>query len=396
MSGDDIKDLVESNATNVRRMLEMTPLMCQWFDRELMVVHSQMPQNYGGLLMGCPVWGADYINRMSRYSLSTLGSPKNIKALRNRAWMVIYCEPAERPILWMKTRFLRQNGIHTIWRDLPEELLKLAKEIPEARYGLLAVVQNVLAHMAGHAGMGLHMYMVDHSYCDGYFEALADLGGKYPGIIQQGVSVSAQSAADDLEKFRTEDGFLAIPDRALGGIALKHMHPRSHMYMMNNGSIPDKLPDGRQVIWKGKNALHIADSAQLLAWVCPELCLDAPIAFTSTLDMLAPEYIPPGMWYMPKADDGLAFCELSDDSRIPPRSYVGLDRFNLRAWSQVAFTEDYMDYMARRAEVPIPEQEDGLSDDEIKRQHNWFMQSLREGKGRAMEAYFNAQHPTRW
>jgi hypothetical protein len=244
----------------------------------------------------------------------------------------------------------------------------LANTTSEDRYGLLATVQNLLGHMAGHAGKGLHMYMADHAYSEGFFERLMALGAEHKAIIQQSVSLNVEAAKADLEARRDPSGVIAIPAREMGGLALQHMHQRSSMFMMNDA--PEGLwPDSRQLMWKGRDAIHIADSAQLLAWVSPELCLDAPIAFTSTLDMLAPEYIPPGTWHMPGPDDDMLFCELSDAGRIPAQSYVDLERFVFQAWNQVSFTEDYQEYFERRCLIPIPEQAGYLADDEIDRQH---------------------------
>ncbi len=393
MSG--LQALVENNNAAVRRMEAIAPILCEWFDRELMQVHSQMPQKNGGLLMGCPVWGDDYIRRMALYSLPTLGSDRNITALSGRCWMVFYCQTGDRPAIWRFTRWLRQMGVYTILREIPDELIALANTTPEDRYGLLSAAQNVLAHMAGHAGMALHMYMPDHLYAEGYFERLLALGAEHEAIVQQGLSVNAATAPPAIERWRQDSGCLAIPDRELGRIVLDHLHPRSGMLCMNEARIPDLMPDSRQTWWRGRDAIHIADSCQNLIWLSPELCLDAPIAFTSTLDMLAPEYVR-GSFYVPAVDDGLTFCELSDAGRIPPEGYVGLDRFLFRAWSQVAFTDDYLPYLERRSVFPIPEQDDYLADDEIERQHEWVLMALRSGKQQAMETYFAAQHPSRW
>lgn len=390
-----LQALVENNVACVKRMEQIAPILCQWFDAELMELHRAMPQDHGGLLMGAPVWGDAYIRRMALYSLPTLGGDRNIQALAGRCWLVLYGAAGERPHLWKITRWLRQMGVRIIWRDIPDELIALAMQTPEDRYGLLACTQNLLAHMAGHAGMGLHMYMPDHLYCDGYFERLLALAQEHPAIVQQGVSVNAATAPADIEAWRDPSGVLAIPPRDLGALALKHMHPRSSMLMVN-GAPPGLMPDSRQVSWKGRDALHIADPCQNLAYLAPALCLDAPIAFTSTLDMLAPEYIPPGSWHMARPEDGLVFCELSDASRIPPPAYVDMDRFLLRAWAQVAFTEDYMEYFKRRCLVPIPEQDDGISDEAIAQHHEAIVQAMYDGKKTAMEVYFAGNHPSRW
>lgn len=392
----DLARLVANNKACIRRSVEVTPLMAEWFDRELLALPAS--QRRGGvILMGAPVWGPRYIQRMALYSLASMGSDRNIAALSGRCEMLFYTTRAERPLVWDATRWLRQCGVHTIMAELPEALVALASQTPEDRYALLATVQNILAHRAGRLGMGLHMWMVDHLYGEGYFERLGVLGTKHEAIVQQGVSVDVASAAGDLERWREPTGAIAIPDRELGGVALAHMHERSSRNVIGRDGrrVPDRMPDCRQVMWVGRDALCIADPCQNLAWLAPELCLDAPVNFMSTLDMLAPDYVR-GPWYMPAADDGLAFCELSDADREPSEPHASLPRFLLRAWAQVGFTDDYWEYFERLCRVPIPPQADGLSDAEIDLQHRQVLELLRAGKTRSMEAYHRGQFPPRF
>lgn len=395
----NLQQLVASNEASVRHMQTMAPMLSEWFSHELMVIHSQMPQRNGGLLMGCPVWGDDYIRRMLLYSLPTLGTDANINALRDRCWLVLYSRAADRPYIWKMTRWLRQMGIHTIFRDIPEDLLKLAV-IPEARYGLLGATQNILAHMAGHAGMGLHMYMPDHLYEAGYFESLMRLREQHDAIVQLGVSVNAATVRGPLQQFRDPSGALVLPGVALGDLALEHMHDRSAKLMLNGADFPNELPDSQQWIWKGRDAVHLAGASQNPVYIAPHLCLDAPVAFTSTLDMLHVEYIPAHdgvpQFYVPGPEDGMSFFEMSDENRIPVEGYANYTRWLYRSWSQVAFTDDYLPYLERRSLMPISPNEDGMEVEEIDRQHRQMMLMLRSGKREAMEIYFNGQNPARW
>ncbi len=54
--------LVQNNAAAIKRMEQTAPILCEWFDRELMDLHRSMPQSSGGLLMGCPARGDAYID----------------------------------------------------------------------------------------------------------------------------------------------------------------------------------------------------------------------------------------------------------------------------------------------------------------------------------------------
>lgn len=387
--------VLAQNANSVKRMDAMTPVLCKWFGDELMKVHAQLPTSAGGILMGCPIWGAEYIDRMVRYTLPTLGTEKNLNALAGKASMVFYGVPHERDALWKHTRWLRQVGIHTVWRNLPLDILDATEG--QDKYGLLSAVQNLLAHEAGHTERGLHMFMPDHLYCEGYFESLARLGGKHDGIVQQGMSANIETAAPDIEYWRQAGGdVLAIPARELGGLALKHIHARTGRTIMNNLKFGEEWPKSHQATWIGKTAVHMASAPQNIAWLSPQLCLDAPIAFTSTMDMLPCEYIPPGVEYMAGEHDGLAFCELSDPRNVAPVGYTDFDEFLVRHWQQVAFTNDYQRYFERRCMTPIPEQTEFMADEEIERQHKAISNALMAGKTRTMEMYFRSQCPLRW
>jgi hypothetical protein len=393
----ELRALIEANNSGVRRMEQVSPILCRWFDNTLNSLHSVLPSSAGGLLMGCPVWGQAYLERMVRYSLPTLGTERNIAALAGRTVMMFYCLPHERPRLWEATRWLRQSGVHTLFPLIDQDVFAALQAQPEDKYGLLACVQNLLAHMAGHAGMGLHMYMPDHVYCDGYFEALARLGGKWPAVIQQGMSVRVEQMAPALEAFRDpETSAISIGAKDLGALAFKHIHPRTGRTIRNGAAFPGEWPTSHQVSWVGREHLHIASSPQNLAWISPQLCLDAPIAFTSTLDMLPPEYAPPGEWTMPGPDDGLVFCELSSDKNLPPPGFGTLDQFILRYWQQVAFTDDYQEYFKHRALTPIGEQAGYLSDDDIEAQHRWIIETVESRRHEMMECFFASQHPSRW
>ena len=345
--------------------------------------------------MGAPVWGEKYIDRMVRYTLASLGSPRNLEALAGKAVLVFYGLAHERDGLWQATRWLRQSGIHTLFRNLPPEITQMAWS--QDKYGVLSVVQNLLAHEAGHTGRGLHMFMPDHLYCDGYFENLAKLGAKHAAIIQQGMSANIDAAADDLEAYRDPaTNALVMKPEEVGGLALKHLHPRTARTVMNGLEFGKQWPTSHQVTWVGKDAVHMACAPQNIAWLCPELCLDAPIAFSSTMDMLPPEYIPIGAEYAAQPEDGLAFCELSDSKNVAPIGYTDEAEFAVRHWQQCAFTTDYMGYFAKRSLTPIPHNPDGMSDEAIEAQHVAIGRRLDERKVWAMEAFFRSQCPLRW
>lgn len=392
----ELQHLLASNAAGVKRMETMSPLLCQWFSQELLGIHRAMPRTDGGLLMGCPVWGAEYLDRMVRYSLPTLGTDRNLEALSGKSAIVFYGMPGERPSLWEATRWMRQAGIHTVWRDIPAEVMRELVE-KQDKYGILSCVGNLLAHEAGHNGMGMHFYCPDHAYAEGYFHALARLSAKAPAIIQQGPSAETTGMLPELEKRRDQaTGAIAITARELGGLAFRHMHQRTSRTILNSAKFGEQWPRSHQVSWVGKDAFHMASSPQNIAYLSPQLCLDAPIAFTSTLDMLAPEYIPPGEWIMPGPDDGMVFCELSPPMTMTPSGWCDAEVFALRYWQQVAFTSDYQEYFRKRCLTPIDEQAEYMAEADIAEQHELTANALEACRHQMQDHFFASQCPTRW
>lgn len=405
----EIDVLIKSYDMQRKRMEGLSPLICQWFDIVLMDIHRSLPKQEGGILLGCPIWGPKYVDEMVRYSLASLGEEQNLQALAHKASIVFYGLKSDRPNIWAATRWLRQSGIHTVWRDVPAEMFHALKETPEDKYAILSPVQNLLAIEAGHNGMGLHMYMPDHLYCAGYFKRLAELGGKHPAIVQQTCSVDVGSAASDVEYWRqVGSDFLAIPPAQLGGLMLKHMHRRTSRTIMNGLNQGD-YPRSHQATWIGKDAIHMASAPQNIAWLCHELCMDAPVAFTSTMDMLPPDYIPFGMSYMAQPGDGLVHAELSSPMDLVKAGLDGygtLEEFVYRHWAQVGFTEDYMEWFTRRCLIPIPEGaawewfegRDGrpMRGGEIAAQHRHIVSAVLQGHVPAMKRMFRGQAPLRW
>lgn len=393
---DELKQMLVHNAHSVNRMQAMSPILCAWFSQELLGIHRAMPRTDGGLLMGCPVWGAEYLDRMVRYSLPTLGTDKNLEALSGKAVIVFYGMPGERPGLWEATRWLRQVGIPTVWRDIPPDVMREVINSQD-KYGILAAVGNALAHEAGHNGMGLHFYCPDHAYSDGYFHAMARLSAKAAAIVQQGPSAQLQPMAAEFERRRDQaTGAIALPARELGTLAYRHMHLRSSRTIINQAKFGEQWPCSHQVSWVGKDAFHMASTPQNIAYLSPQLCLDAPIAFTSTLDMLAPEYIPPGEWIMPGPDDGMVFCELSGPLLHTPSGWCDADVFALRYWQQVAFTTDYQEYFRRRCLTPIDGPVEWMDEAEIDDQHMRITAALEACRHEMQDHFFASQCPSRW
>jgi hypothetical protein len=183
--------VIQGNAAAVRRMDQISPMLAAWFKADLLEIHRALPHAHGGLLLGAPVWGLPYIERMMRYSICSLLTEANLEALSGKAMMVLYTLPDETARVWELVRPLRQAGIHTPMAEIPAPIWDAMQQTKDDKYGIVSTVGSLLAHRAGHAEMGLHMYMPDHVYGSSYFLNLAKLGGKHAGIIQQSVSDDA-------------------------------------------------------------------------------------------------------------------------------------------------------------------------------------------------------------
>lgn len=352
---------------------EIPTVVQPWFNAEHKELYGTPAIKGDGVLMGIPVWGRAYIERFLAFCLPTLGAPASIAALKGRCRLVIYTEPAARPLMHRRTGWLRRAGIEVLIRDIPDPVLGILDHGYYARFRVLACVQNVLTHMAGRAGMGFHMLQPDHLYSHAYFENMMRLGEKHDAVVQIGINASlTDESIEDIEGFRMESGVLSIPDRELGDLGFRHMHPQCRLHSMNDAKFPDRIPLSHRLWWQGKDTVHMYSAHENPAWLSPELCLDSPVAFTSTLDTLLPEYIP-GDFYVPTIEDGMTFIEVSDGDKPANRPYVPLEEFYGEFWRNGSFSTEYVPYFERPTLIPIKPKASYLTDEVITKQFEQLM-----------------------
>jgi hypothetical protein len=372
-------------------------LMQPWFDYEYGELMGQPSVKGDGIVMGYPLWGKEFIERFLVYTIPTLMAPANLEALSGRCRLVLYHERAAGPMLDKHLGWVRRSGIELILRRIPDDvmemlyrrgppvLLKTGQVVPgnySARFQALSVVGNVLVRMAGRWGMAFHMSQPDHLYGPNYFPNLFRLGEKYEAITQMSLNAT-MAIAPELEKFRTNSGGLIIPDRELGDMGFRHMHPQCQLHSMNAAKIPDKIPLSHRLFWQGKDAVHMYSSHVNAAWLSPRLCADAPIAFTSTLDTLLPELIPPDVEvYIPTPEDEMTFIEFSDADKPANRPYVPMDEFCTNFWDSSSFSGEYIPYFIRPTRIPIKPKASYLTDDEITRQFGTLLEAVMESQDR--------------
>jgi hypothetical protein len=367
-----------------------------FFGEQIEELYSQPPSKTRGVLMGTAVWGKEYIERFAMYCLPSIGSPGNLAALAGRCRIVLYCEAAAKPVLFRLTRWLARAEIDVQFITIPDWVMELTADF-EQRFFVLGCTQNLLAHQAGRSGMGFHMLMPDHVYGQNYFANLFRLSEKHQAIAQAGVSTRIATAADELEKYRdAASGALVVPDQALGDIAARHMHPESRMHLMNEASIPDRMPKSHRLVWLAKDHVRIHSCHVNAAWLAPHLVRDAPIAFTSTMDCLLPEYVPGADFITPAIDDGMAYIEISSDKKPTLSSMVGADEMAEWVFTQTSFTDDFWPYFKAPMLLPTSPNADGMEVDEIDRQYNQVLSLLDERKVGLMEAFLRRKFGNRF
>jgi hypothetical protein len=394
------------------KLRQVTKRLEPWFDAEIAALYEQPPSPFGTqrprhwaqqhmpgptVLLGCPIWGRSYIERFATYCLPTLGTPENLAALSARCRLVLYSPAAARPMLYRLTRWLRVAGIELQFREIPDDLLAEMAIPPDAtpeqrteqydrQFCLIGCVQNLLTHMAGRDGMGFHMLMPDHVYAQGYFANMFRLATDHHAIAQAGLSVDLEAAKDALEMCRHESGALVIPDREMGDIAAAHLHPESLSLYMNHGSIPDRLPRGPRLIWQSQDALHVYSCFNNPAWLSPLLCADAPIAFTSTMDCLMPEFVADS-FHVPTPADGMAFVEVSGPGKHIPGKWVDGSTYCDWVWNRLNFQRDYFPYFKRPMVLETSHNADMLTVDEVRRQFAQIMDLLEASRAAKLEAF---------
>lgn len=356
-----------------------------WFRTCMTRLWGGVPWPGTGMVMACPLWGDDYVDRFGKYCLPSILSPRNLAALKNRCRIVIFSDARSTPRIMQMLDYLEVHGIKVIFWEIPQPVMeKLAKN---RRYWLLGAVQNLAVQMCRRWGMGLHMLQPDHVYCDGYFENLFAIQGNADCIVQTSISADLEPAARDLGKYVNSDMELVVPPRDLGTIGYRHLHKQMKMYAMNNCSLPDKMPNSHYMFWQARDKLMIYCCHMNPAWLSPEICALVPVpqepgAIASTLDTRLP-FMATGRLYIPGPDDGMVFIELSDGDKQASPEFVDALQFCGTAWRQVFFFDDFLPYFEQVCEVPIHPQKKFVKEADIIRQHREVMDLMVNRKGEA-------------
>jgi DNA polymerase III psi subunit len=369
------------------------PALKSWFRREWQRLNSQPPAPGRGLLMGCPLWGDDYIDRFFYFCLPSIREPKSLEALQaNGCRLVIYTDDASFERFWVMKRALRKIGIDVEVHVIPQEIMDQVPDKPLNKYWLLGTVQQLLIQEAADSHMGFHALHPDHLYCEGYFANLFNLALENDCIAQTSISANIEACLPELEQWRcteegTGKGALSIPAADLGDMGWRHLHGQTRYNLMNAVDMSKgMMPKSHFQCWQGKDKLYLYCCHMNAVWMAPEVCREAPVRLHNALDTELPFFMTPNaVVCVPDASDGMTFIELSDDAKWGGGELVPFGEFAYQCWSTVHYRDDWMPFFRVANEVPIKPQAEYLDEAEIQKRQNSIVQALIQVKPAIMK-----------
>ena len=378
------------------------------------------------VLMGCPLWGDEFVARFTTLCLPTLMAPKNRAALAGRCQIVFFTDAQSFKGINYLARDMTAAGLPTTVHVIPQHIMDFnngieyekahqahkrliarnapAAEIEEAhrhslavgstlnKYWLLGVSQQIMLWMAGKAGMGFHSLFPDHLYAEAYFENMWRIAAIEPtgGIAQTGISADIHTCLPEIETFRQPDGSLVIPDLELGDMGFRNLHKQMRGNMMGKNDLATDMPNSHYMFWVGKDKLHVNCCHMNAVWIPPSKTSVAPIKLYNAIDTMLPMFMPEKV-YIPDALDGLGFLEVSDNLKNASAARVDFATYAAGAWNQVHLSDDWNPFFEAACEVPIKEQTDYTDDEEIQKQQATVYHWLKASKPAVVEMLQAAQ-----
>jgi hypothetical protein len=282
------------------------------------------------------------------------------------------------PLASLRT-LLQPEGVDVVVKLIPDSVTSVMRHSFDHMW-ILGTCHTMSMKEAGHRGYDWHMLLPDHVYGDGYFPNLMRFGKEHGAIAQTSLTANIETARPALEKYRTEDG-LVIPQRDLGTIGWQHLHEQMKPLVM--GDRVD-YAGGVWLIYKGMNEISVYSPWMNAAFLPNALCVSSPTILPATVDTQLAQLMPGGA-YVPKAEDGLCFIELSGADK--PETFdhhLSADAFCIRLWDRLKFKENVLPFYRQRGSLPMhPEYIAGLSEGEIEGEHAALIQRLIGLKGKA-------------
>lgn len=331
-----------------------------------------------GLLMGCALWGADYIASFEKYCLPSILAPANIEALSGRARFVFFTSAAGYISLISVAKKMQRHGIEVGISVIKPEFLDEVEKHRLNKYWILGTLQNALIQMAGRWGMSVHLVFPDVIYNRQFFANLFLLGEEHGAIVLAGpVALSCTELCEEIEACRQPGGTLDIEARDLGNMGLCYLHPMQRIKLLNGRNLDTDMPAGTiWLAWAARTKMCIYTAHTNMAWLSAELCALAPSRIPATIDAELPIFMP--RFYTPKAQDGLAYLEINDAGvqRIYSTERLSFAEFAQGFWTNIKFDDRYMPFFNECCEVPVHDVPGGLDEEEIQRQHAHVVRRL--------------------
>lgn len=345
---------------------ERSKLLLDWYTTEKLDL-SRRPapaDTRGGLLLGCLVYGNNYIERFLSLAIPSIMAPPNARALRRNSRLVIFTDGEGYRTLEEFQRKHEAAGFPTQLLVLPQPVIEKLK----GEFVLLGATQNLGVQIAARYGMAYHAFFPDHVYSPNYFPNLLKLGKRYPAIAQSSISASdVPGFREGLEPFRRGDA-LVIPSVELGDLGWRCLHPQSIGNLMNRGTEFLGYPTSHQCIWQGRDRLYVHCCHMNPVYIHPDLCVSAPLKYFSIIDANLP-YIFGDEFYVPTVADDMLFVEASGANKKGSNQRVSLELFSAVCWAHTKFRTIYMPYFERACEVPIKPQAEYFEAADIKERH---------------------------
>lgn len=361
------------------------PCLKAWFRREWQAIHGQSSAPGRGLLMGCPLWGEEYIDRFFHFSLPTIRAPKNIAALREHGCrLVIYTDDAGFDRFWVMKRALRKEGIDVEIKVIPQEIMDQVPDMPLNKYWLLGTVQQLLIQEAAECNMAFHALHPDHLHNEEYYPSMFKLvAAGNDCIAQTSISGDLEACLPELEQWREADknsphfGSLSIPALEVGDMGWRHLHEQTRYNLMNDVDMTKGFPRTHFQCWQGEDKLYLYCCHMNAAYLSPAVCREAPVRLHNALDTELPFYMTPGGTVcVPEASDGMTFIELSDSAKFGGGDLVPFGEFAAQCWSTVHYRDDWMPFFMVANEVPIKPQAKFMAVEEIQKRQNSIVHAL--------------------
>lgn len=360
--------------------MDVVQRLRDWFTRCLFDIHGESPAELGGLLLGAPLWGEEYISRFERWCMSSLVATENAAALKGSR-VVLFTDDDSAPHLVSCKRRLEGAGIHVLIRRIPPKIMAgIGKG--NARFWLLGTVNNITVQMAARWGMGFHMLQPDHIYCADYFPKLLALGKRHHAMVQAALSVDLPAAAGDLGTLVCRHGAIEATAKELSEVAWDHLHPCTASRIIASTDI---LPASTWVAWRGEDRLVVMSPHHHPVWLSPHLCRFAPSRVPHTMDAELPRFMPFG-FYAPVVSDGLVYIEASDGAKPGELRRMPVTDWSKNLWEVTKFRDYYLPIVATPVEIPIPHGT-GLPKQEIERQRLGLLARHTAAKLAALETW---------